>query len=64
LLVAGHETTANLIANAGLTLLQHPEQIPHLHSDPDRPSRNCCAWRARSSEPSAPRWSTRIWRES
>jgi cytochrome P450 len=36
LLVAGHETTANLIANSVLALLQHPDQIPHLLADPGR----------------------------
>jgi hypothetical protein len=36
LLVAGHETTANLIANSTLALLQHPEQIPAMLTDPAR----------------------------
>lgn len=36
LLAAGHETTANLVANSTLALLTHPEQIPHLLTDPHR----------------------------
>jgi hypothetical protein len=36
LLAAGHETTANLVANSTLALLTHPEQIPHLLADPPR----------------------------
>jgi cytochrome P450 PksS len=45
LLVAGFETTTNLIASGTLALLQHPKQrdrfrrIPHW---PSRPSRNYC----------------------
>ena len=35
LLVAGHETTVNLIGNAVLCLLQHPEQMELLRSQPD-----------------------------
>lgn len=34
LLAAGHETTANLIANSTLALIDHPEQLPHLMADP------------------------------
>lgn len=36
LLIAGHETTANLIANSTRALLAEPAQIPNLHADPVR----------------------------
>jgi cytochrome P450 PksS len=34
LLIAGHETTVNLIGNGTLALLQHPEQWEQLRNDP------------------------------
>ncbi|MGK8489725.1 cytochrome P450 [Nocardia asiatica] len=36
LLVAGHETTVNLIANATLALLRRPGELAALRADPDR----------------------------
>jgi cytochrome P450 len=35
LLVAGHETTVNLIAGGAVALLCHPEQLERFRSDPD-----------------------------
>jgi cytochrome P450 len=34
LIVAGHDTTASLVGNAVVALLQHPEQLDDLRSDP------------------------------
>ena len=34
LLIAGHETTVNLMANGMLTLLRHPAQLERLHNEP------------------------------
>lgn len=35
LLIAGHETTVNLISNGILTLLRHPHELQRLRNDPD-----------------------------
>ncbi|MBW8798317.1 MAG: cytochrome P450 [Streptomyces sp.] len=35
LLIAGHETTVNLITNGMLTLLRHPQVLQRLRGDPD-----------------------------
>ncbi len=35
LLIAGHETTVNLIGNGTLALLEHPDQIEKLQKDPE-----------------------------
>lgn len=54
LLIAGYETTTNLIAGGALALLQHQEQrersIETPHS-PSRRSRSCCATPARWTSP-------------
>jgi cytochrome P450 len=39
LLIAGHETTVNLIANGALTLLRNPEELARLRDDPERAPR-------------------------
>jgi cytochrome P450 len=36
LLIAGHETTVNLITNGALTLLRYPDELARLRDDPDR----------------------------
>ncbi|GCE28902.1 cytochrome P450 [Dictyobacter alpinus] len=36
LLIAGHETTVNLITNSSLTLLRNPEELARLHEQPER----------------------------
>lgn len=46
LLVAGHETTANMTALSTLALLRNPGQLTRLREDPHwsrAPSRSCCA---------------------
>ena len=45
LLLAGHETTSNMLSLGTIALLQHPDQLAAVRDDPyaaGRPSRNCC----------------------
>ena len=56
LLVAGNETTTNLIGNATAALLDHPEQLARVAADPSLVpglSRRCCASTRPSSSCSA-----------
>jgi cytochrome P450 len=39
LLIAGHETTVNLITNGTLTLLRHPPELEQLRDHPERATR-------------------------
>jgi len=50
LLVAGHDTTANLLAMSALMLTEHPDQLERLRNDPGliQPYRNCRSARSHS----------------
>ena len=39
LIVAGHDTTASLIGNSVVALLEHPEQLDELRADPAKLAR-------------------------
>ena len=66
LLVAGHETTVNLISGGALALMERPDQLALVRDDPERHPqrawRRCCASCARSSSPDA--WRSRTWRSA
>jgi cytochrome P450 len=54
LLVAGHETTVNLVGSGMLALLENPDQMERLHNDPRSSSRrwrSCCATPVRWTRP-------------
>jgi len=55
LLIAGHETTVNLVTNGVLTLLRHPEVLHRLRRQPDL----SVALRAAGAVPAQPRGSRR-----
>jgi cytochrome P450 len=63
LLIAGHETTVNLIGNGVLQLLQHPDELAKFRAEPDRRqwSRRCCASTRRCSSTDASASSRRRW---
>ncbi|GAB3910167.1 hypothetical protein GCM10029964_113440 [Kibdelosporangium lantanae] len=65
LLVAGHETTANMLALGTYTLLTNPDQLAALRADPGwsrGPWRSCCASSPSStSERAGPRSRTWNW---